>query len=161
MNPIADEVAYIFRGDPSGTQEYAPHYQECLPITFHHPGSSLNAEATHHLVSSGRAWSTFGLQAMMERQATDVLVPSHFRVPACDRRTRRDTREEEQQTRQMLRGQRPLRKRSQQRFPVCLSNSDQFDCFEWPTILSEFYRLPNHRQPPMSIRAPKEQPCPI
>jgi hypothetical protein len=31
--------------------------------------------------------------------------------------TRRDTREEEQQTRQMLRGQRPLRKRSQQRFP--------------------------------------------
>jgi len=27
-------------------------------------------------VSSRRAWSTFGLQAMMERRATDVFVPS-------------------------------------------------------------------------------------
>src|ERR1035441_3997256 len=38
---------------------------------------------------------------------------------------------------------------------VCLSNSDQFDSFEWPTIASEFYRLPNHRQPPMEHPRPK------
>jgi hypothetical protein len=38
---------------------------------------------------------------------------------------------------------------------VCLSNSDQFDSFEWPTIPSEFYRLPNHRQPPMEHPRPK------
>jgi hypothetical protein len=48
------ESHFRIAGDPSGTRECAPHYQECLPIIFHHPGSSVNAEATHHLVSSGR-----------------------------------------------------------------------------------------------------------
>jgi uncharacterized membrane protein len=38
---------------------------------------------------------------------------------------------------------------------VCLSNSDQFDSFEWPKIPPDFYRLPNHRQPPMEHPRPK------
>ena len=41
---------------------------------------------------------------------------------------------------------------------VCLSNSDQFDSFESPTIPSEFYRLPNQRQPPMEHPRPKGGP---
>jgi hypothetical protein len=68
-------------------------------------------------------------------------------------RTRRDTGEEEQQTRPSCEG--GARFGSAHRSDsVCLSNSDQFDSLEWPTIPSEFYRLPTQHQPPMEPPRP-------
>jgi len=107
--------------DPSGTQEYATHCQECLSITFHHPGSLPNAEAPHHLMGSGRRVA-FQLHAMTERQSTGVFIPGHFWVHACDRRTRRDPREREQQTRPRMRGAASAPETLATTIFVCLSN---------------------------------------